>query len=145
MARVVFNQPIDSLLALGPTLQLRISVPGRFELLVANALIDTGGDRCCITKEFFGRLGIPYPETTVALAEAGREPIDAGLIKDLRITFPKCRGIDLPFAILPTLGGPHDVLIGRQLFIDGLITVDFKHGRFVLHMPRVPDEEGNLG
>jgi hypothetical protein len=89
-------------------------------------------------------MGAPYPETTIALAEAGREPINAGLI-ELTLTFPDCRGVNLPFGIIPTLGGPYDALLGRQLFIDGFAAFDFLHGRFTLHMPRVPDQSGLLG
>lgn len=125
---VRFCQSLDDLKQYGPSIPIEVSAaidnaPKRIRAL---ALVDTGAAGTGIGPDLAKRLGLPLIGRGM-IHEAGRAPIMAGLHR-VRLCFPSI-DIDVDVTALPSLGEPHDVLIGRDVMAKSHLYVDFLTGK----------------
>lgn len=126
-----FEQTVENLYDIGPSARVTVSARERGATRYAViAQIDTGAGGTGISPRLAEKLGIA-PVDSGLIHEAGREPI-AALYYPVSLALGPMV-VELEVAGLPSLGDPHDVLVGRDVLGKFRLIVDFTTGQTQLH------------
>jgi predicted aspartyl protease len=131
-AKITFRQTVDELIQNGPTIEIGVTCIDSGNGARVLAQIDTGAAGTGVSAKLAERLGLmPYGEHG-EIHEAGRERLVVPY-HFVRLTLPHA-DIEHEVACLPSLGAPHDVLIGRDILANSRLVVDFIAGVVGLHI-----------
>lgn len=132
-AKIQTTQPINDLVEHGPSIEIGVmAIPFDGKSITSTfAQIDTGASGTGISPWLVKQLGLKPGDVAIA-HEAGRDPIETNFFS-VRLLFPSNIHIEMDVVGLPSLGGNHGILIGRDFLKNARVGVDFTTGKVCLH------------
>jgi len=124
--KINIKQPVQDLIEYGPSFEMGVTSTTTGETIKVLAQLDTGAAGTGVSKRLSQRLALMPHGAWGEVHEAGREPLVVPYHL-VRLGFPH-GDFELEAACLPSLGEPHDVLIGRDILKKCRLDIDFTTG-----------------